>query len=215
MPRYGLISERRNRLHEVIRLSGCKIGLGEESESLKVKVASIPGIRLQVYFTDCSRLFKRKGIYESKKLGLFDDNLARAAFFARAVLTTTNNLGWSPDVIHAHGWLASLIPTVARTEFAENELFGNVRCVYSPDGFSSPERLTEEQIKEWEFASDAGLVGVDLPEIACHTADSVVYGAGMDAPCESAVELPESTEAITETMSELYTGLVSSDGVAA
>ena len=52
MPRYGIISERRNRLHEVIRLSGTEVEMGTERHTLKVKVASIPGIRLQVYFMD-------------------------------------------------------------------------------------------------------------------------------------------------------------------
>ena len=101
MPRYGTVSERRNRLHEVIRLSGSEITLGDHTETLRVKVASIPGIRLQVYFMDNDFYFKRKGIYRDRQGNLFADNLERSAFYARAVIRTIRNLGWQPDLVHA------------------------------------------------------------------------------------------------------------------
>ncbi len=99
MPRYGTVSERRNRLHEVIRLSGSEIMLGDRTETLRVKVASIPGIRLQVYFMDNDFYFKRKGIFADKQGKLFEDNLERSAFYARSVIRTIRNLGWQPDLI--------------------------------------------------------------------------------------------------------------------
>ena len=52
VPRFGLINERRNRLHEVVRLSGINIEVGEEEKPLIIKVASIPNAKLQVYFID-------------------------------------------------------------------------------------------------------------------------------------------------------------------
>ena len=89
MPRYGTVSERRNRLHEVIRLSGADVEAGGTSDTLKVKVASIPGIRLQVYFMDSVHFFKRKGVLADRKSHEeFEDNAARALFFARAALGT-------------------------------------------------------------------------------------------------------------------------------
>ena len=88
MPRYGLISERRNRLHEVIRLSGTAIQAGERTETLKVKVASIPGIRLQVYFMDNAHFFKRKGVHADQEGKTFEDNGQRALFFASSVFET-------------------------------------------------------------------------------------------------------------------------------
>ena len=52
MPRFGLISERKYQLHEVIRLSGMNIIINDLDQPLIVKVASLPGERLQVYFID-------------------------------------------------------------------------------------------------------------------------------------------------------------------
>ena len=110
MPRYGIISERRNRLHEVIRLSGREIPMGDASHTLKVKVASIPGIRLQVYFMDSVHYFKRKGIVADRDGKLFEDNAERSLFFGRSALETIRNLGWRPDVVHAFGWISGLVP---------------------------------------------------------------------------------------------------------
>ena len=52
MPRYGLVSERRNQLHEVIRLSGQNIIIKDNDHPLIIKVASIPSVRMQTYFID-------------------------------------------------------------------------------------------------------------------------------------------------------------------
>ncbi len=132
MPRYGMISERRNRLHEVIRLSGTEVPMGEQTETLKVKVASIPGIRLQVYFMDNRAYFKRKGVFGEKVGKDFDDNAERALFFARAALETIKNLGWRPDVVHAFGTMSGLVPFLLRTEYASEPLFEEARIVYTP-----------------------------------------------------------------------------------
>ena len=138
MPRYGIISERKNRLHEVIRLSGNVIEVDGRKETLKVKVASIPGIRLQVYFMDNSHYFKRKGIHASKDGDLFPDNAQRAWFFSRAVLDTIQKLGWSPDIVHCFGWLSALTPLILRTEYNQNPIFEKAKSVYTP-GASTPD----------------------------------------------------------------------------
>ncbi len=60
VPRFGLINERKNRLHEVVRLSGINITVGDEEKPLIIKVASIPNAKLQVYFIDNDDYFHRK-----------------------------------------------------------------------------------------------------------------------------------------------------------
>jgi starch synthase len=67
LPKYGTINDRRNRLHEVIRLSGIKVEVGENTESMRIKVASIPNAKLQVYFLDNDTYFKRKGMFKDSK----------------------------------------------------------------------------------------------------------------------------------------------------
>ncbi len=206
MPRYGVISERRNRLHEVIRLSGAEISAGDATDTLKVKVASIPGIRLQVYFMDSVHFFKRKGLHQERKTeALFEDNPARALFFARAALSTVGNLGWGPDVVHAAGWIGALVPHVVKTELADSELFANARTVYTPDPADAYQpTLTEAEASHLGLPS--GWAGKTFREIGLDTADAVAY-AGSDAAASGEPEGPvldEDAEAMAEQAAALY-----------
>ncbi len=148
MPRYGKISERKNRLHEVIRLSGTAIPVGQETETLRVKVASIPGIRLQVYFMDNSRFFKKKAIYTDASGKMLKENPQRALFFARSVLETLRKLGWSPDIVHVFSWMSGFIPYLIRTEYAEDALFRESKIIFTPDvepvGVTLPAALAQQ-----------------------------------------------------------------------
>lgn len=201
MPRYGTISERRNRLHEVIRLSGSRIQLADESETLKVKVASIPGIRLQVYFMDNVKYFKRKGVYKGRDGVIFPDNVTRAVLFARSVLTTASNLGWSPDVVHAHGWISSLLPFFLKTEFAKSPLFAQSHILFSQDGFTSDERISAADAEAFGLSDFENILDRPLIEVAEEYADVLVAGAD---EAGDAVALTGSPEEITEKALALY-----------
>lgn len=132
LPKYGTINDRRNRLHEVIRLLGIEVEVGGEIESMKIKVASIPNAKLQVYFLDNDKYFKRKGMFENPKTDKFyDDNDERLAFYNKGVLETVISLGWQPDVIHCHDWPAGLIPLLARTKYKDEDIFKNTKIVYN------------------------------------------------------------------------------------
>lgn len=130
MPKFGVINERRNRLHEVVRLSGINIRVGGQEKPLTIKVATIPNARLQVYFLDNEDYFKRKSVLTDKK-GFFPDNDERAIFFAKGVLETVKKLGWSPNVVHCHGWMTSLIPLYLRTHYKEDPIYANSKVVYT------------------------------------------------------------------------------------
>jgi len=132
MPRFGSINERRHRLHEVVRLSGINITVGEEDHPLIIKVASLPGARMQVYFLDNEDLFKRKGATrEDKTQKFYQDNDERMIFFCKGVLETVKKFGWPPDIIHCHGWMTSLIPYYLKTSYADDPVFADSKVVYS------------------------------------------------------------------------------------
>ena len=65
VPRFGVINERRNRLHEVVRLSGMNITIDDNDNPLTIKVASIPNTKMQVYFLDNEDFFHRKFVAEA------------------------------------------------------------------------------------------------------------------------------------------------------
>ena len=85
MPRYGNINERRNQLHEVIRLSGMNLIIDDTDHPLIIKVASIQQARMQIYFIDNEDYFQRKYTLKDKKGKYFDDNDERSIFFASRV----------------------------------------------------------------------------------------------------------------------------------
>ena len=131
MPRFGTINERRHRLHEVVRLSGMNIIVDDDDFPLIIKVASLPGARMQVYFLDNEDFFKRKSVFENPEGKAFDDNADRMVFFCKGVIETVKKFGWPPDVVHCHGWMTSLVPMYLKTAYQNEPLFRNSKVVYS------------------------------------------------------------------------------------
>lgn len=131
MPRFGHINERRNQLHEVIRLSGMNLIIDDTDHPLIIKVASIQSARMQIYFIDNEDYFQRKFMFRDKNNKFFKDNEERAIFFSRGVIETVKKLGWSPDIVHCHGWMTSLIPLYIKKAFKENPLFSDTKVVTS------------------------------------------------------------------------------------
>ena len=175
MPRYGTISERRNRLHEVIRLCGTPVAMGKKTENLKVKVASIPGIRLQVYFMDNPHFFKRKGLHQDKEGVVFKDNTARSLFFTRAVVETLRKLRWKPDVVHAFGWISGFIPLVVGAARQDDELFQGARLIYTPDNVEANATITEDLNSKMSLQLNGEDSGLSLCELGIKYADSTVF----------------------------------------
>lgn len=140
MPRFGSINERRNQLHEVIRLSGMNLIIDDTDHSLIIKVASIQQARMQIYFIDNEDYFHRKYVYRDKNNVFFEDNDERAIFFARGVIETVKKLGWSPDIVHVHGWMSALTPVYIKKVYHENPLFSGSKVITSiyDDDFTEP-----------------------------------------------------------------------------
>jgi starch synthase len=132
MPKFGVINERRNRLHEVVRLSGINIRVGDEEKPLTIKVASIPNAKLQVYFLDNEDYFQRKSVLIDPVSNVFyKDNDERAIFFCKGVIETVKKLGWQPDIIHCHDWMTSFIPLYLKTHYKDDPMFKNTKVVFT------------------------------------------------------------------------------------
>ena len=151
MPRYGNINERRHQLHEVIRLSGMNLVINDMDMPLIIKVASIPKERIQVYFIDNEEYFKRKATFEDGEGNLFPDNDERAIFFAKGVVETVKKLNWSPDIIHVHGWMASLLPLYLREYYRDEPLFADSKIITSIYNKSFEGELDGEMINKIAF----------------------------------------------------------------
>lgn len=207
MPRYGTINERRNQLHEVIRLSGTEVSMGDATETLTVKVASLPDIRLQVYFMDHEGYFGRSAIATDEDGEPFDDNADRALFFDRAVLNTIGKLRWGPDVIHAFGWVSGLIPLLLHSEYAGDELLGSAKIVYTPDAVDTTTTLSADFLDAQGLPADE-LADATLAEAGAHFADAVIYPPALD-PAGGHPQFDADDEARTEQLHALYDEMLS------
>ena len=151
MPRYGNINERRHQLHEVIRLSGMNLVVNDVDMPLIIKVASIPKERIQVYFIDNDEYFKRKATFSDEDGVMYSDNDERAIFFAKGVVETVKKLNWVPDIIHVHGWMASMLPVYMKHFYKDEALFSETKIVTSVYGQSFDGNLDAEMINKIKF----------------------------------------------------------------
>lgn len=164
MPRYGSINERRHQLHEVIRLSGMNLVVNDLDMPLIIKVASIPKERIQVYFIDNDEYFKRKAPFTNEDGSLYDDNDERAIFFAKGVVETVKKLNWVPDIIHVHGWLASLLPVYLKEYYQNDAIFTDTKIVTSVYGQGYEGKLGSNMINKVEFDSISNVAIAELAE---------------------------------------------------
>ncbi len=140
MPKFGLINERRNQLHEVIRLSGMNLIIDDTDHPLIIKVASIQSARLQVYFIDNDDYFQRRHLTADENGVEYPDNDERIIFYARGVLETVKKLRWTPDIIHCQGWMTALAPLYIKKAYEDDPFFRKSKIVYSVfnDDFKTP-----------------------------------------------------------------------------
>jgi starch synthase len=181
MPRFGCINERRNQLHEVIRLSGMNLIINDTDHPLIIKVASIQSARMQVYFIDNEDYFSRKSTVNDDKGQPFADNDERTIFFTRGVLETVKKLRWSPDIIHCHGWFTALIPLLIKKAYRDNPLFVNSKVVFSiyDDEFSNPLNKAFKNKALIEGISKKDLTVVENPDYLGINKLAIQYSDGL------------------------------------
>lgn len=186
MPRYGCINERKNQLHEVIRLSGMNIIISDVDRPLIIKVASIAGTRIQVYFIDNEDYFRRKQLYQSEDDVLFPDNDERAIFFARGVLETVKKLRWAPDIIHCQGWITHMVPAFLKKAYKDDPIFSSSKVVlslydelsdnYFHADFAQKSNFGSLNAKDLPLLAD-NPTGIKLAQTAAQYSDGIILGS--------------------------------------
>jgi starch synthase len=185
MPKYGTINERRHRLHEVVRLSGMNIIVDDDDFPLIIKVASLPGARMQVYFLDNDDFFKRKAVFFDDDGNAYEDNADRMVFFCKGVIETVRKFGWAPDIIHCHGWMTSLIPLYVREAYRTEPLFQGAKIVYSvydsniETNFSDSflDKASINSLEREDLNAYLNGTAVDLHQGAIRYSDALVFGS--------------------------------------
>ena len=185
MPKFGAINERRNQLHEVIRLSGMNIVINNNDHPLVLKVASLQPARIQVYFIDNDDYFIKSADDEDVIGSNRKDNDERAIFFARGTAETVKKLRWEPEIVHVSGWITSLLPFYLRKLYDKDPIYARAKMIYSVvpgeitggiDGtiFNKlvEEGFSEDDLKEYrDFPLDTNL----LHRMAINNSDAVIF----------------------------------------
>ncbi|MCF0173399.1 MAG: glycogen/starch synthase [Bacteroidales bacterium] len=197
MPRYGCVNERRNQLHEVIRLSGMNIIINSVDRPLIIKVASISSARMQVYFIDNEDYFHRKAVDCDENGLFFADNDERAMFFAKGVLETVKKLRWKPDIVHCQGWISHFVPLYLKKIYREDPVFSDAKVVvalhdnlsnleFAPDMM---EKAVGGGIVQSDVAELATPNGINFAKMAIRHSDGVIKaGATLDSELASYVD---------------------------
>jgi len=191
-PKYGCINERRNQLHEVIRLSGMNLIIDDSDHPLIIKVATLLPSRMQVYFIDNDDYFQplpEKGL-ETDLLPA--DNDERIMFFTMGVAETVKKLRWQPAVIHCSGWVSALTPLYLRRRYSDDPIFRDSKIVYAlqPEKFEGTlDPRFAEKLRMSDFSEeDIAALGSDpvdfatLNRLAIDYADAIVQSAPDVAP---------------------------------
>lgn len=190
MPRYGTINERRNQLHEVIRLSGINLTINNRDHPLIIKVASIPSARMQVYFIHNDDFFKRKVALEAPAKGV-NDNDERSLFFVQGALETIKKLRWVPGYIHCHGAFTALALLYLRRVYQDDPALNEAKLVVSVYNEEHPvvipsdlfDKLGYDNIKPEDYAIMEGKTDYEaLMKLAIYHADAVVQGSEEISP---------------------------------
>lgn len=187
MPKFGSINERRNQLHEVIRLSGMNLIIDETDHSLIIKVASIQAARMQVYFIDNEDYFSSRETTVDENGVEYEDNDERSIFFIRGVMETIKKLKWVPDIIHCHGWMSALAPLYIKKGYGDDPSFINSKVIYSlyDDKFEKPfregtaDKLRFETIDDGviERVKERGTMDYEtLTKLAIDYSDGIIQG---------------------------------------
>lgn len=157
MPKYGCINERRNQLHEVIRLSGMNLIIDDTDHPLIIKVATLQPARMQVYFIYNEDYFQRNPGKAIETEDSPECNDERCMFFVRGTIETVKKLRWEANIVHCQGWLSALTPLYVKKVYNEDPSFRGSKVVYSLYGSSFEGNLDprfEEKLKMEGFTDE-------------------------------------------------------------
>jgi len=217
-PKWGIINERRNQLHEVIRLSGMNLIIDETDHPLIIKVSSIQAARMQIYFIDNDDYFQKRTMTCDPDGNEYEDNGERAIFYARGVLETVKKLRWVPDVIHCDGWITALAPIFIKKAYKDEPSFQNAKVVFTATSKEFQNDLGEHFAdclpfkdickEDFEDVCNGKFGHTELSKIAVKYSDGLILGdEGVDpaiAEYAKSLNLPILENQSEETYRDAY-----------
>ncbi|MBE9524202.1 MAG: glycogen/starch synthase, partial [Chloroflexi bacterium] len=122
LPKYGRIDDRNFELE--LFHSPLGVWMGDEEAWCAVYRAG-SGSKVPTYFIESQNYFARDGIYHDTEFRDFSDNPRRFAFFTRAALQFAKDIGFAPDIVHAHDWQTALATAYLKIWHWDDEVLGD------------------------------------------------------------------------------------------
>ena len=121
MPFYGDIDRSKFNIVPILEQMGVWMGDTEEwcSVHMTLNADEVP-----IYFIEFRNYFDRSGLYHDRDFNDFLDNPRRFAFLSRAGLQFCRDIGFKPDIIHAHDWQTALTPAYLKIWHWDDAILG-------------------------------------------------------------------------------------------
>ena len=187
MPKYGCINERRNQLHEVIRLSGMNLIIDDTDHPLIIKVATLQPARMQIYFIDNDDYFQHHVATDLEIKQYPEENDERIMFYVRGVVETVKKLRWEPSIVHCSGWISALAPIYLKRIYHEDPSFRSAKVAYAlfDETFERTlnERFFEKMKMDGFEAEDLDIINngnvdyITLNKLAIKYADGIIQAS--------------------------------------
>ncbi len=126
IPKYKDVDYQKHKLHPFMSPLG--VWMGDTEEWCGVHTATMAG-DVPVYLIESNKYFERDGLYHDAEFNDFGDNPRRFAFFTRAALQLCKDMGFKPDIIHAHDWQAALAPAYLKVWHWNDAVLGQAASV--------------------------------------------------------------------------------------
>src|SRR3989338_1700848 len=117
-----------------------------------------PSKNVSIFFIEHEKFFNRAGVYGNER-GDYHDNLRRFSFFCNQALSLAKEIGFKPDIVHAHDWQTALLPVLLKTRFLADAFFKKTKSVLTVHNLAYQGHFPGNQFKE--LGLDAGLFSVD------------------------------------------------------
>ena len=215
LPKYGAVSERKNRIHDINRLRDMQIEVAGTHKSATVKSSSVnnPRMKVQAYVVTCKEYFDDiRSIFSTPEYEFLEvlKNDERFIFYSRCAVETCITLGWFPDIMHCNGWRSALIPAFAKLLYPSK--FKKTKFVLSVQDFSKAGEFPEDTFDKCNLPEEMRSVlthdgKFSFLETGLHYADSVVTMSPEYA--ESTLENDKLDATLREVLKskKLFTGI--------
>ena len=126
MPFYRVVMEGNFKKRSIIK--DLVVPLGAEKLNANIFETLLEDI--PVYLIERDDMYDRPYLYGNKR-GDFYDNIERFSFFSHAALRLSEDLGFTPDIIHCNDWQTGIVPALLKGPYRTSRTLSNSSSLFT------------------------------------------------------------------------------------